>query len=101
MPVYAEQFFVEQSFAYSVIMIQRRLRTPANKNRAGDVGLCKLKDIFKLRPIFDFFKIDGFHGRARNDHAVKFAVSDFAERFIKPFKMFERRIFARIRFRTD
>ena len=101
MLVNAEQLFAEQALAHAVIMIQRGLRAPADKDRAGNVFPCEFEYFLEFGPVFHLLEIDGFHGCARNDHAVEFPPLYLAERFVKAVEVFERGVFSRVRFRTD
>ena len=95
---HAEQFFGKQIFLDAVMIIQRRLRTPADVNGAGDVPIRKIEDLFQFIPIQHLFEGHGLHGRTRDDHAVEVLILDLLERFIELFQMRRGGVLALVRF---
>ena len=97
----AEQLALQVVLVDAVVEFERRLRTPADIDRRGDVGLGELHDLFQLFPIGDLLERQRLDGGACDDHAVEVAVLDLVELLVKFLHMRERRIFAFIGARVD
>ena len=69
-PEHAEHFLIQQHLTHAVVMVQSRLRTPADMQRAVDMRTAPVHDLAKLVPVFHLFKIHFFDRRTGNDHAV-------------------------------
>jgi len=83
----AEKFVGQNLLGYFELVIKRSLRPPANINRACDVFVGKVKDLFKFVPILHFLKRYGFDGRTRDDHAVELHFFDFVKALVKTYHM--------------
>ena len=79
----AEQLGGQQIFLDAVVIVERRLRPPADVDGAGDVAVGKVKDLCQLLPVGDLFEGHGLDGRAGDDHAVKMLVLDVVKLFIE------------------
>lgn len=93
----AEKLFGQRVLADAVVMPERGKCAPAHMKRGIDMCETPVEDAFELFPIIHFVKIELFHGRAGNDHAVKTFVFDVLEGLIESIEMVARDVPAAVR----
>ncbi len=79
MPEYAKELFRQQHLLNSIVVIQRRLGTPADMQGAVDMGLAPLHDAAQLVPIPHLLKFQLLHRCAGDDKAVEILLLNFFE----------------------
>ena len=79
----AGQLVRQRHLVDPVVIIQRRLGSPADVDRRRDMRLGPLHDLRKLRPIVDFLKRNRLHRSPRDDHPVKCPSADLLKRHIE------------------
>jgi hypothetical protein len=83
----AEKLFGQRVLADAVVMPERGKCAPAHMKRGINMSETPVEDAFELFPIIHFVKIELFHGRAGNDHAVEALGFDLVEGFVKRLQM--------------
>ena len=91
-PEHAEHFAVKLYFINTVMIVEPRLRPPAQMERRRYVLPAPLHDLCELFPVIHLFKRDLLHRGARDDEAVEFLILDLAESLIEFIQMARRRI---------
>ena len=68
--VNTEKLLFKGFLIYSVMIVKPRLRSPANVERAVNVGLGPLENLREFLPIIDLGEMHFFNRRARDYHSV-------------------------------
>ena len=79
----AEDFLGEGVLGNAVVVVEARLRPPADIEGGEGVGLAPLHDFANFVPVRDVFKGHLLHRRAGHEEAVVFAVPDLGEGAVK------------------
>ena len=83
----AEHLGGQQLLAHPIVVVQPRLRPPADVEGGVDVGLGVVHDLAQLVPVVHLLEGDGLHRRASDDHAVETAVPHLVEGLVKGFEV--------------
>ena len=84
---HAEHLGRQQLLADAVVVVQARLRTPADMQGGIDVRLAEIHDLAQLRPVIHLLKVHGLHRSAGDDHAVVAVMLHLVKGLIKGLQM--------------
>ena len=93
----AAELFLQRIFLNAVVIIQTRLRAPANVEGGIDVVLRPFHDLAQLLPVVDLLKGNLLHGSARDDQTVKGLVPDLVKGLVEGGEVVRRCIFGGVR----
>ena len=77
------ELLCELIFRYSEMMVQARLRTPADMHSGIHVGQAPVHHSGELLPVVDFLKRHILNRRAGDNHAVEALIPELVEGFVK------------------
>ena len=84
---HAEHLGRQQLLADAVVVVQARLRAPADMQGGIDIRLAEIHDLAQLRPVIHLLKVHGLHRSAGDDHAVVAVMLHLVEGLIKGLQM--------------
>ena len=88
----AEHLLAELVFRHAVIMVQPRLRSPADIERRSDVRACPVENGLKFAPVVHALKIEVLHRRARDNHPVELLAPHQVEVAVERLHVLYRRV---------
>ena len=80
---HTEELLWQRVFLQSIVVVQRRLGRPADVKGAVHMGLAPVKDGAQLVPVLHLLKVQLFHRRAGDDHAVEVPVLHLVKGFVE------------------
>ena len=86
----AEHFLRQRVFLHTVVVIDARLRAPADMQGGMHVRAAPRHDVAELRPVVHFFEVHLLDWRAGDDEAVETLVFDLIERGVERLKVLGR-----------
>ena len=81
--VNAGELFGELALWDLVVVVQARLRPPADMKGGIDVGFAPVHNGLEFLPVVHVFKVEQFNRGAGDDHAVELLIPDVVERFVE------------------
>ena len=94
----AEHLFLERIFRHAIVVVESRLRRPADIERRGHVCACPVEYFRNLIPVAHLFEVHLLHGRPCDNHAVILLVPHEFEVRIESLHVFDGRILGRMTF---
>ena len=89
----AENLCIHSIFPDTMEVVQSRLRSPADIERGGYVGMCPIENALQLGPVGDFFEFHLLQGGSGDDETVVMLRRHVAERSVKGIHMGLRSVF--------